>query len=235
MTSRPATALLAMSLLVPAATVADTIQITLTNLTHGSYFTPLLVAAHDSSTHLFQPGSAASASLQAMAEGGDLSGLVADVANVGATYVENPAAGLLEPGASTTTMLDTTGTQNTRLSIVAMILPTNDGFVGLDALTLPATAGTYTFYLNAYDAGTEANDEIVNGAGSPGAPGIPADPGGHSGSGASGAATADNNSAVHIHRGVLGDQDSSGGVSDLDSSVHRWLNPVAKLVLSVNY
>jgi hypothetical protein len=33
---------------------------------------------------------------------------------------------------------------------------------------------------------------------------------------------------------VLGDTDPSGGVSDLDSRIHRWLNPVAKLVLTIN-
>ena len=41
-------------------------------------------------------------------------------------------------------------------SIVAMMLPTNDGFVGLDALRVPRWRGTYTYYLNGYDAGTEA-------------------------------------------------------------------------------
>jgi hypothetical protein len=39
---------------------------------------------------------------------------------------------------------------------------------------------------------------------------------------------------VHIHRGVLGDDDPSGGASDLDSTAHRWLNPVAKLVIEVH-
>jgi len=31
----------------------------------------------------------------------------------------------------------------------------------------------------------------------------------------------------------LGDTDLSAGTSDLDSRVHRWLNPVAKLTVTV--
>ena len=38
---------------------------------------------------------------------------------------------------------------------------------------------------------------------------------------------------VHIHRNALGDTDSAAGASDLDSTVHRWLNPVARVVITV--
>ena len=227
-------ALLTAASTLPAAVQAQSLSVEITNLTHGIHFTPLLVTAHVADHHLFDIGSPASASLQAMAEGGDISGLITDVAGIGATYIDNPAAGLLEPGASVTTNLDTTGTANTQLSVVSMLLPTNDGFVGLNAITLPTEPGVYTYYLNAYDAGTEANDEIINGGGASGAPGIPAAPGGDGGTGATGAAGIDANPYVHIHRGALGDSDPTGGVSDLDSTIHRWLNPVARLVLTVN-
>jgi len=206
---------------------------TITNLTHGSWFTPLLVAAHDPGTELFHVGDAASAELRAMAEGGDISGLEAAVDGAGGNRVSNPAGGLLAPGESTTTEL-LTDAANTQLSITAMLLPTNDGFVGIDSLTLPTAPGTYTWYLSGYDAGTEANDELITGGGAPGAPGIPADPGGAEGSNDTGAAGADANATIHVHRGVLGDSDPNGGPSDLDSSVHRWLNPVARLVVTVN-
>jgi hypothetical protein len=213
--------------------MAQDLTISITNLTHGTYFTPLLVSAHAAGNHLFQPGVAASSHLQAMAEGGDISGLAADTAAIGADNTENPAAGLLAPGTSTRFSM-TTASGNDRLSVTAMLLPTNDGFVGLDALPIPTAAGTYRYHLNGYDAGTEANDEIVNGGGAPGTPGIPADPGGAAGSGASGVSSSEANTVVHIHRGVVGDTDASGGISDLDSRVHRWLNPVAELVITVN-
>ena len=213
--------------------LAQDLTISITNQTHGTYFTPLLVAAHAGGNHLFQAGETASSNLQAMAEGGDISGLAADMAAINADSAENPAEGLLAPGAGITFDL-TTAEGNNYLSVTAMLLPTNDGFVGVDALPIPSAPGTYTYRLNAYDAGTEVNDEIVNGGGAPGVAGIPADPGGSSGSGATGVTTTEANTSVHIHRGVLGDTDDAGGVSDLDSRVHRWLNPVANLVITVN-
>jgi len=229
-----ATVLLASAgLMVSTAGSARDIQVEVTNLTNGTYFTPLLIATHNAATHLFQVGKEASAQLQAMAEGGDISGLSNDVTTARGEAVENPADGLLAPGASTSASLDAYGPYATHISIVGMLLPTNDGFVGLDAMKIPVARGTYTYYLNGYDAGTEANDEIVNGGGMPNTPGIPADPGGFDGTGGSGASGPDSNQTVHIHRGVLGDDNPTGGASDLDSSVHRWLNPVAKVVIKI--
>ncbi len=205
----------------------------ITNLTQGTYFTPLLVAAHNRHTRLFEVGTEASASLQAMAEGGDISGLIFEVDAAGGEYVADPAAGLLAPGQSASASLDIHGTATSRLSVVGMLLPTNDGFVGLDSVPIPYRWGTFTFYLNGYDAGTEANDEIINGGGAPGVLGIPADPGGHGGENASGAADSEQNATIHVHRSVLGDTEPSGGISDLDSRFHRWLNPVARVVIRV--
>ena len=214
-------------------TFAADIDVSITNLTKGIYFTPLLVAAHPSGTQLFTPGAAAGENLRKMAEGGDISGLVGDLNASNADIVQNPAAGLLSPGQTASTSL-TTMSQNTYLSITAMMLPTNDGFVALNGMMIPMAAGTYTYMINAYDAGTEANDEIfVAGAGAPGAAGIPADPGGNMGSGATGVSS-DIEGFVHIHRGALGDFDATGGSSDLDASIHRWLNPVARVTVTVN-
>jgi hypothetical protein len=208
-------------------------NVRIVNLSNGIYFTPFLVAAHSQGTSLFDVGQPASANLQAMAEGGDISGLVADVTAMGATFAENPAGGLLAPASSADVDLNTDGTSNDVLSIVAMLLPTNDAFAGLNAVPIPTTPGTYVFDVPAYDAGTEANDEQITGGGAPGAPGIPADPGGLGGSNGTGAAAADANPNVHVHRGSLGDLDATGGTSDLDSSVHRWLNPVIRIVVTV--
>jgi len=216
---------------ISTASAAD-LTISLTNLTHGSHFTPLLFSAHDASQHIFEIGTSASTSLQAMAEGGDISGLVNDLSALNADTTSNPAAGLTAPG-QTVNFDMTTMDINTHLSIAAMILPTNDGFVGLDSLAIPTKTGSYTYYLNGYDAGTEINDEIINGASAPGATGIPADPLGLGGSNATGLSNSENNTNVHIHRGVIGDTDPAGGASDLDSRVHRWLNPVARLVIEV--
>lgn len=225
--------LLAASLLSFASVNAADINVRITNLTNGLYLTPLLVAAHPVDTRLFEAGQPASANLQAMAEGGDTAGLISDLQGLGATISDNPAAGLLAPAAAAEADLNTDGTSNALLSVVAMLLPTNDAFIGLNAIEIPSEPGTYVYNVSAYDAGTEANDEIVNGGGMPGVPGIPVDPGAANGMNGTGVATTDANTTVHIHRNVLGDTDSAAGRSDLDSRVHRWLNPVVRVVVTV--
>lgn len=218
--------------LIPCTFAAE-YSVKIENLTHSTYFTPLLVSAHPATATLFTSGMPASTSLQAMAEGGDISGIEADLMAVGAKNVANPAAGLLMPGKYTMADLGDPGATNTQLSIAAMLLPTNDGFVTLNNLTLPTMPGTYTYLLNAYDAGTEANDEI-RGSGASGMAGMPVPPPletlvGTGGTGIS--ATAEG--FVHIHRGVLGDHNITGGVSDINAASQRWLNPVARVTLIV--
>lgn len=222
----------------PLSSQAAELEISVTNLTGSIFFTPLLIAAHPAATHLFQAGQAAGVAVQAMAEGGDTAALKTAVEAAGGQTIANPAGGLLGPALGTQAMLSTTAS-NTRLSLTAMMLPTNDGFVGLDGWEIPGAPGTYTIDLNAYDAGTEANTELMNAGagGAPGVAGIPGDPSGKAGSGGTGVVAAVPNDAephvVHIHRGVLGDTNASGGVSDLDSRSHRWLNPVARLTVVV--
>ena len=227
--------LISLAIMTSAATHAAQVDIQITNLTRGSWFTPFLVAAHVPDMSLFSAGNPASTSLQAMAEGGDISALVADLTAVNATLSENPAGGLLMPGASTSTSLNTDGApDNTALSIVAMLLPSNDGFMGMNSMPIPTEVGTYSYNISAYDAGTEGNDETV-GSGAPGERGYPAPPPIAASSGVGGTGIdAAAEGFVHIHRNILGDTDLTGGPSDMDSTVHRWLNPVVRVVVTVS-
>jgi hypothetical protein len=101
------------------------------------------------------------------------------------------------------------------------MLPTNDAFIALNDIKIPTESGSYIYYLNAYDAGTEANDELSTN--------IPALTTGTGGTGVTSTAEG----FIHIHRGTLGDENATGGKSDLDPTLHRWLNPVAKIELTV--
>ncbi len=220
-------------LLASSTTMAQELSITITNLTQGLHFTPIVTAAHNNESRLFMQSEMASAELQAMAEGGDISGLVNMLTNADANINENPAAGLLAPAMSASFDL-TNDAANTHLSLAAMILPSNDGFVGLNSWEIPSEAGTYTVFLNAYDAGTEANDEI-RGSGAPGEAGMPVPPPLDATIGMNGTGVTDmeSNDKVHIHRGSLGDDDMSAGKSDINNTVQRWLNPIAKLTITV--
>ncbi|WP_421844080.1 spondin domain-containing protein [Marinobacter algicola] len=218
----------------PLIVQAAEFDVEIHNPTRGLYYTPLLVTAHPPSMKLFEAGEAASSELQAMAEGGDIMPLVTALDSAGATTVANPAAGLLAPGETTTAIVNTNNaTANTQLSIVAMLLPTNDGFLALNSLTVPTQPGTYTYNLNAYDAGTEANDEL-RGSGAPGQAGMPVPPPLDPVLGTNGTGAASNAEGyVHIHRGNLGDTDTTGGKSDIVSTLHRWLNPVTRVTVTV--
>ena len=210
------------------------IHVSVTNLTSGIYFTPLLVAAHDGHNSLFTVGEPASSSLEIMAECGDISGLVADLNAAGADTLVNPAGGLLAPGETATGKLMPSG-HNRYLSLAAMLLPTNDGFVGLDSLPIPRASGTYVYDLYGFDAGTEVNDEILfTESCDTSTQGIPGDPTELSGTGGTGVASLEPNLTVHIHRGNVGDLDLAGGPSDLSSAYHQWHNPVARLVITVH-
>lgn len=213
-----------LSALLSANLFAADISVKITNLTKGIAFTPILVTAHPSDEGTFTIGSVASANIEAMAEGGSISGLAgAFSANV--QNDNNPAGGGLTAGQSTTATINNLDSANTNLTVLAMMLPTNDGFIALNNITIPSTNGTYTYYLNAYDAGTEANDELKGSIPQP--PFAPIND-----SGATGVSTTAEG-FIHIHRGTLGDDNTTGGVSDLDPTLHRWLNPVAKVELTV--
>jgi len=216
---------------------AATWEISVQNLTHGNHFTPLFLQAHDNNTQLFSVGGKASAPVELMAECGDTS-LLVTAAGTG-NFKNNPVPGFLNPGATTNTVINTALTGETHLSVVAMILPTNDAFIGLESQLIPTTAGTYTYYLNGYDAGTEENDEVLNPAGPTNPctsvlPGMPGAPGKDADTLASGVSTADTNTNIHVHRGVLGEAKVDAlGISDLVNHIHRWQNPVAKVVVTV--
>lgn len=256
MTPKSLSRAVAATLFLAGSAHAAEITVSITNLTQGMHFTPRILIAHTAAVDLFEAGTAASAGLTAIAEGGDTSvtANALDAAFAG-DQRNQTFGGLVAPA---TTSADYTFETNDHpyLSLATMLIPTNDAFAGLDSWPIPTTPGTYTVNLNAYDAGTEANDEINSGnttltgpggaaLGGTGVPGMaaPAPTQAGLGTGATGVAIeaaggvvpdsgAEGN--VHIHRNVLGDGNASGGQSDLDATVHRWLNPVARLTITVN-
>lgn len=204
------------------------------NVTRGVYFAPLLVSAHTADAKLFTLGSQASVNLQSLAESGNITGVSADLAAASANNVMNPAGGLLAPGATTTADLGEPDAGNDYLTVIGMIVPSNDGFIALNTIPLPTEPGTYVYMLNGYDAGTEGNDEI-RGSGSPGAPGmgVPAPLDAQVGHNGTGIPNVSAEGFVHVHPGHIGDLDMNGGQSDLNAASHRWLNPMARVTVTV--
>lgn len=163
----------AITLLVPGAVMAETVQITFTNeqAAGGLYFTPLFTAFHDGSFDYFDTGSTASTATQALAEGGDVSGLVAEAGSAATGVITSPGgfpgAPVFDPGESASITIDLDASTDRFFSFASMIIPTNDLFIGNDAATayeIFDAAGLFTGDLmislyggDVWDAGTEAN------------------------------------------------------------------------------
>lgn len=198
-----------------------TYVVEITNLTAGQYLTPANYAAHDRSVAVFERNRPASPGVQAVAENGGVPVLAAelaaavDAAGLGVSGVA--PGGPLGPGQSVSFEVTTT---ERRLSLVAMLICTNDGFAGLDARPLPTGQQSVTYRVGGFDAGTEINTEqradLVP------APFCQVDP--MSGTGESNPELAENGT-VRPHQTIR-------GVGDLDTSFD-WNGPVAEVTVRV--
>jgi hypothetical protein len=188
-----------------------TYEVTITNLTEGESFTPFLVVSHRSGHPLFTLGQPASAELTALAEGGDTAPLASALSSMASVGSMATSSGLLAPGKSVTIDIKAGGRFD-HLSLAAMMVPTNDGFVSVQNVALPQGRHTRAVAGPAYDAGTEANDELC--AHIPG----PVCGGEGVSQGITGVGY------VHIHSGIH-------GIGDLSPALYDWRNPVARVVI----
>ena len=136
----------------------ETFVITVENLTpEGSQpFSPVGTVVHDKKVDVWSVGSPASAAVAAVAEDANLpifAGTYADVAGVSSSTVGGD--GPFGPGQSVT--FEVEARRGDRLSLVTMLVNTNDAFTGLDSVRLGN--GTQEFTVGAYDSGTEVNNE----------------------------------------------------------------------------
>jgi len=190
-------------------------QVTVTNLTRGQQFTPILAVSHKPGVKLFMLGEQASPELATLAEEGNTSPLSALLSAMPEVKDVATSSGLLDPGHSVTVNVRAGGRFD-HLSMAAMLIPTNDGFFSINDTGRSSGRKTLTLFSPAYDAGSERNDELCasipgpffaecEGAGS----------GGHPGNG---------EGFVHIHAGLH-------GIGDLKADMRDWRNPVAKVTI----
>src|SRR5215467_12913819 len=95
-----------------AAVAADggkKFQVTVTNLTKGQQFTPILVASHKAGVTLFTLGSPASPQLETLAEEGNTTPLKTLLASMPEVKDVTDSGGLLDPGATVTITVETGG------------------------------------------------------------------------------------------------------------------------------
>ena len=189
----------------------DAYEVTITNLTQGEIFTPIMVATHPREVKLFELGDSASTQLATMAESGNTGPLSDYLLGEGALDVAT-ADDVLPPGGSVTLTVDTSG-RNRYVSVASMLVPSNDAFFAVNGVKGPRGHQASTVFSPVYDAGSETNDELC--VSIPGPPFICAGEGFN---------VADGEGYVHIHPGIH-------GVGDLIAANHDWRNPAAKITI----
>lgn len=189
-------------------------RIEMVNLTAAQPLSPLSIITQTEGKQ-WQVGMPASIAVEKLAEGGDNTDWFAQPAVVNRAGSDGP----IPPGQSTTVEITSTA-EGRMLSMAAMLVNTNDAFVGVTGIDLNDISihTPLTLYLPALDAGTEANSEA------PGSIPGPADGGeGYN-------ADRDDVDYVANHMGIIS---KPGG---LESSTlgpeHRFDNPVVKITIS---
>jgi len=219
-----------LSLLAIGATLSDSAlaqngpqyEVTVTNLTRGQQFTPILVATHREGVALFQLGAPASSQLATLAEEGNTGPLTSlllgtpGVHDVQSSPPPPPASNLIDPGEAISVIVNG-GQGADQLSVAAMLIPTNDGFFALNGVELPKGNRAATYVAPAYDAGSERNDELCASI-----PGPNFTECGGPGGGA--AVVGGEENYVHIHAGIH-------GIGNLDEANRDWRNPVAQITI----
>ena len=188
-------------------------RVTVTNLPANQPMSPIALIRHQAGMTVWQTGEPASLPLETLAESGDSAGF-ADMEGIDALV---KGQGILAPGMTESIELKLSPDEVASISLLTMLVNTNDAFAGVNSVSLMDLAVNATVKFNsiAYDAGTEANSEAKGSI-----PG-PAD----SGEGFN--AARDDVDRVHAHPGVISADD--GLADSVLSASHRFDNPVLKI------
>lgn len=239
-TARIATALMGaialVALLMPVghagAGGVATFEVTFTNLTSGQPLTPPVVATHSENFQVWKVRREARFGVQQIAENGNNAPLLTFLERRSRVFdvVQGGGGPLLPPGTAgggtfpdAVTFEITASDDAHSLSLVSMLVCTNDGFTGVDRLSLPAHVGGTTEYeAAAYDARTERNTQNLRDIVPPCQPLIGVtDDHGKPGTDQSNPALR-TNGVVRHHRGIA-------DRADLLPGVHGWTDPVAMI------
>ncbi len=132
-----------------------------TNFPGGAHFSPLIGVVHDEDVTFWEPDGTATPGIESMAETGGTSTLTAEIrAQIpGDALAVINGSGIRSPG-STTIQTVTLQEDFPLVTVVTMIAPSPDWFVGVSGLSLRDAAGDWIGELEVvlypYDAGTDS-------------------------------------------------------------------------------
>ncbi len=200
-------------------------SISITNLTAGQALSPAAIILHKPNYKTFDVGMPASLALEKIAEGGDNSLLLEDANNNIGTFMTTKGNGMILPGKSESITLDINIDEmdkaNLSLSLLTMLVNTNDAFTGLNSLVIGNMGIGEMMALDivAYDSGTELNTESASTVPGPAVKGEGFNP-----------MRDDVPSVVSLHSGAITNDD--GLPTSALKSIHRWDNPVARISIT---
>ncbi len=202
-------------------------DIRVTNLTNAQPLSPVAIMMHRSGFHSFVDGEAASLALETLAEGGNNADVLGE-AEAAVQYISSVSTdGPVGPRAISpvaTLTAPVADLADLRLSVISMLVHTNDAFTGTNAVDISnmAVGASMTFTGPTWDSGTEANSETA--ASIPGPD--------FSGEGFN-AARDDIIDRVRFHQSVVTNASEEFGLatSSLEER-HRFLNPSSRIVVT---
>lgn len=203
----------------PPPTIA-TFQVTISNLTNGQPMSPAAVIAHQTGFQVFEIGAPASVALEVLAEGGNNTDLLALAEDDVSVLTTASGAGPIPPGQSEVISFEIQERfiSNTNFSVSTMLVNTNDAITGVNTISMEGleVGDSLTRRGVAYDAGTEADDEM--------AIYIPGPAGGGEGFNAD---RDDQVNAVTMHTGVVTAHD--GLATSALNGQHKFDNPTIQV------
>jgi len=184
-------------------TAVRTVAVTINNPTSNQTFSRPIVVVHKGEAKLFAVGKAASPGLTELAEEGNASRFLAELAQNRKVVTTVVAPTTVRPGKSVTLTVELA--EQEQISVFGKLLATNDGFFAAEGISGRGSEGSFAA---AFDAGTEANTERC--ADIPSCGGI------------NSRVTAGSEGVVAVHSGIR-------GTGDLAPAVYDFRDPTAEI------
>jgi len=202
-------------------------EVRVTNLTNAQPFSPVAVMLHEPGFQSFVDGESASLALELLAEGGDNSDVLGEVEAASEFVAAGSTDGPVPPRSispAVTLTVPTDSLPDLNISVISMLVHTNDGFTGTNATNISGmnVGDTRTMVGPTWDAGTEINSEL--GSTIPGPE--------FSGEGFN-VERDDLINRVRFHQSVVSNESSEFGLPSSDlSDRHRFLNPTSRIQIT---
>ena len=198
-----------------------TYEISVSNITPNQPFSPIAVILHTPGYQAWVDGETASTALELLAEAGDNSNLLSNAGDHSSYLASDSGAGIIGPGNSESIQLEVDAQNGVSLSVVTMLVNTNDAYTGINASSLAdlESGESVNYRAPVWDAGTESDTEAAGTI-----------PGPADGGEGFNAARSDSNDRVRFHSGVISNQDGLSG--SVLTAGHRFDNPAAVVTIT---